>query len=160
MALLLLAKFRCLHSERKKTPDFCCSVGVMLTNNFHIWNIFQGTCFKTCLRENEIYVMFSDLWFNFVTDWSALLDLSHTDNWAACLKGSLLCRTQAHDIVKALWGRAASLWGTFADTDTEDCSSCGQHSELIKFGFGLVWGMCCDLFLKFKISHVIFQMWN
>lgn len=95
-----------------------------------------------------------------VTDWSALLDLSHTDNWAACLKGSLLCHRQAHDIVKALWGRAASLWGTFADIDTEDCSSCGQHSELIKFGFGLDWGMCCDLFLKFKISHVIFQMWN
>lgn len=98
---------------RKKTPDFFCSVGVMLTNNFHIWNIFQGTCFKTCLRENEIYVMFSDLWFNFVTDWSALLDLSHTDNWAACLKGSLLCRRQAHDIVKALWGRAVSLWGGY-----------------------------------------------
>lgn len=152
---------------RKKTPDFCRSVVVMLTNNFHIWNIVQGTCFKTCLREKEIYVMFSDfwnfpLWFNFSDRLICTFGPSpqNIDKWAACLKGSLLCCMQAHDTAKALEGRAVSLLGTFTDIDTVDCSSCGEQSELIKVGFGLDLGVCCDLFLEFKISHVIFQMWN
>lgn len=58
--------------------------------------------------------------------------------------------------VKAPAGRAASLLGTFSGTDTVDCSGCGEQSELITVGFGLDLGMCCDLFLEFRISHVIF----